>query len=112
MSSSINQIAKGESKGLIFIGRNGNSSILPINGGIYCFHPGMSKDGVFLSPIDDIEPNLLNDVSKVNVEYCFKATDNIGGLVGVSNGKGALEVACGDVVFVNEIPVNAIYLGS
>ena len=103
VSSSVGQMAKRESKGLILVGRNGDSSLFPVNGGVYCFQPGMSKDGVFLSSIDDIELNPLGDISKAN---------DIRGLVSVLNRKGPFEAICGDMVSVDKIPVNAIHLGS
>ena len=50
----------------------------------------MSQDCIFLPSIDDIEANFLSDVSELSVNDHFISTDDVGGLVCVSDWEGVL----------------------
>ena len=66
----------------------------------------MTENSVLLSSIDDIELYLLGNISKADIEYHFKATDNVGGLVSVLDGEGFGKAVSEDVVSVDKVPVN------
>ena len=48
----------------------------------------MSQDCILFSSIDDIEVDLLGNTSKLNIDDCLISTDNVGGLVCISDGEG------------------------
>ena len=105
-------MGKGECKALVFCWGNGDSSLFPINDWVYSFKPGMSKDCIFFSSIDDIEMDLLGNASKLDIDDCLISTDNIGGLVCISDGEGMFQWFSGDVVLSHESPVYAVDLSS
>ena len=66
----------------------------------------MTENSILLSSIDDIELYLLGNISKADIEYHFKVTDNVGGLVSVLDGEVFGKVVGEDVVSVDKVPVN------
>ena len=56
--------------------------------------------------------DLLGNTSELNIDNHLISTDNIGGLVHISDGEGVFQESGGDSVFSYKGPVYAVDLGS
>ena len=81
----------------------------PIDGGVCGAEPGESKDDVFSSTAHDVEKMLLGDPFNVGIEGA-SVTDCISfvhSLVDIVNSNGGGEFFGGELMFSDELPVNA-----
>ena len=81
----------------------------PIDGGVRGTEPEESKDVVFLSTAHDVKEMFLGDPLDVGVEGTSVAdcTSFVCSLVNVANGNWRGEFLSGEVMFSDELPVNA-----
>ena len=56
---------------------DGDCPLFPVNYGVSCLQPWMSQDGIFFSSVDDIEMDLLGDVSQLDIDNNLISTNDI-----------------------------------
>ena len=99
---------------LVSGGVNGRGSFLPVDSGVGLSEPGESEDYVLLSAIHDVEENLVEYSSNVDIEGSVEmdVTSFVWDGVGVSYWDRVFKVGSGELMLLYEVPVYAGDLGS
>ena len=81
----------------------------PVDDGVHSSEPGESKDDILLTTAYDVEEMLLSNPFNVGIEdvSVMDCTSLVHCSVNIMNGNRGDEFFCGELIFSDELPVDA-----